>query len=170
MSILTIGWVRVINMLLILIIFIVIETRLTKKYPYIEGVRLSKTEIVLWLLWLLLVFQPIILPSLGQPKPPIHFVLTGWFLSGCGIWLYKQTRQQLGSHSANPVVPETGYLKTGVYTYFRHPMYVSFFLIATGISFIGHSLLSPLLVMLTIFVFGRKIYYEEKLRVQSHKA
>lgn len=159
---------RVIQMVLVLILFGGIETILTRRYPYIEGARLGAGDKILGGIWLLTIAQPLLLPALGIAYPSVWTVLSGWLVSGMGLILYYMARHRLGSHSANPVVPSSGYIVDGVYRYLHHPMYVSFALMATGISLIGFSILSPVLIVATIALFfGYKAPREEKLRANT---
>lgn len=167
---LTIALARVIQMVLILVLFGTIETVLTRRYPYVDGSRLNAGDKFLWVVWLLVIAQPLLLPAWGLAPPPLWMVLVGWLFSVPGLVLYYLARRRLGSHSANPAVPTGGYMRDGIYKYFRHPMYVSFVLLATGIGFMGASVLSPILVVTAVgLYFGYKARREEALRAQAEK-
>jgi protein-S-isoprenylcysteine O-methyltransferase Ste14 len=159
-------------MILILVLFGLVETVLTGKYPYTDGARLSLGDTILAMTVLGVVSQPILWPKLGILRPPSWFIVVGFITSGLGILGYIVSKHALGSHSIHPVVPPQGYVSSGIYRYLRHPMYVSFTLLVVGIALIGASMLSVVLIPATIFVyFGQKARREEALRavVESSK-
>lgn len=158
-------------MILILVSSSLVEILLARKYPYPDGARLSLSDKVLAMLVLGVASQPILWPKLGILHPPIWLIIVGFIASGLGLLGYILSKLALGSHSIHPVVPPKGYVSSGIYRYLRHPMYVSFTLLALGIALIGASGLSLVLIPATIFVyFGQKARKEDLLRAAVEKS
>lgn len=171
MSIITFPLIRTIGMILILVLSSLVEIILARKYPYTDGARLSLSDKVLVMLVLGVITQPILWPRLGILHPPSWFIIVGFATSGFGILGYILSKRALGSHSIHAVVPPQGYVSSGIYRYLRHPMYVSFTLLALGIALIGASVLSLALIPVTLFVyFGQKARKEDSLRAAVEKS
>ena len=116
---------RVMIMIMILVIHGFIESTLSKRYPYIDGDRNSTESNISAVLCLVVLVQPLLLPSFGLTHPSFWFVISGFFLSVLGGIGYILSKHALGVHSVNEVVPPNGYVSSGIYCYLRHPMYVS---------------------------------------------
>ena len=160
---------RTIEMFVLLLLSGSIEFILTRKYPYV-GKRFSTGNLIVFTPLFGVLVQPVLLPSWGLSSPPAWLVVAGFVLWALGVVGYTLAKLEVGSHAVEAVVPEEGYVSTGIYRYLRHPMYVSFALVIAGISAIGASIFSLVAVTTATLVYWLKAREEDRLRMVHENA
>lgn len=116
----------------------------------------------------LLVLQPILLPFLSfhtAQRWGIFLQLLGVILILFSLVLHLWSRVHLQQFYAErvEVQPEHAVIRSGPYARVRHPVITSFFGIATGLFLINPALTTLLILIYTVWDFGRAARQEEDL-------
>jgi len=86
------------------------------------------------------------------------------FLIGATIGLVAVFTQKPGNFNIRPYIKDDCKLVThGIYSYIRHPMYLSVLIMMFGIFFIYLKIIQFILYLLLVIVLIEKLNYEEKL-------
>jgi protein-S-isoprenylcysteine O-methyltransferase Ste14 len=114
-----------------------------------------------------LIFQPIIAPGLSlyiQAGWGVWIQVLGIALAGLGLIIHVWARVHLGRFYAERVEVITGHqvIDTGPYAYVRHPIILSFFLIAIGLFLINPALPTALMAVYTYWDFSGAARREEQ--------
>lgn len=116
----------------------------------------------------ILVIQPILFPAIGiQIKGTWGLLLeaTGILMIFTSLALYTWCRAHLQHFYAEriEVQPEHRIIDSGPYSFMRHPIFTSFFGIATGLFLVNPALTTLILLFYAIWDFTRAAQQEEDL-------
>jgi len=93
------------------------------------------------------------------------------FFVGLVVGILALLRNKLGNFNIQPKMKENATLiTTGIYTYVRHPMYLSVILMMLGVWVNSPTLLETLLLLLLILVLLLKAKKEEAIWLQESEA
>jgi len=93
------------------------------------------------------------------------------FFVGLVVGILALLRNKLGNFNIQPKMKENATLiTTGIYTYVRHPMYLSVILMMLGVWMNAPALLETLLLLLLILVLLLKAKKEEAIWLQESEA
>lgn len=119
-----------------------------------------------------LIMQPTLLPWMGLHTDAWWgrlLQVVGIFLLPNALGLHWWARVSLRQFYAERVEiqPEHRLVTSGPYTYTRHPMFVSFFMLVTGLVLVNPSLPTLVTAIYTLWDFSRAARQEEKLLVEN---
>jgi protein-S-isoprenylcysteine O-methyltransferase Ste14 len=122
--------------------------------------------------WLLLVVQPVLLPEVGVSTTAwwgLAAQVVGMASVACGLVLHWWARSHLQHFYVEDVQFQEGqYLvNTGPYERVRHPVFTSFFLIATGLLLINPALTTLAMVLYVSVDFSSAARQEEALLLEE---
>jgi protein-S-isoprenylcysteine O-methyltransferase Ste14 len=114
------------------------------------------------------VVQPLLFPQWTWFDHPA-FPVVGTLLSICALLLIRWARLHLGRFFFEGEETQEGHtlVETGPYRYVRHPLYTSFFLLATGTFLINPSLIMLVACLYTYMDFTRASRRDETLLLAS---
>jgi protein-S-isoprenylcysteine O-methyltransferase Ste14 len=117
---------------------------------------------------LLLILQPIILPSISLHVDNVWGIMVQAIggisvLAGLILHIWARSHLQHFYTERVEVQPDHKVIDTGPYAMVRHPVFTSFFLLAYGVFFINPAVTTLLIVVYTLWAFTTSAKEEEKL-------
>jgi len=171
-----VGIYQSLAILILVILFYVADVLLMRRYDPKREYGSSRNwvyTILAVIAGVLIIIQPAVWPWLGLQIDAwwgLLIQVIGLVLGLGGLALHWWARNHLGQFYAerSSDIQEGQYLiDTGPYAYVRHPLYTSYFALATGLLLINPALPTLLVVIYAYVDFSFAIRREEKLLVQN---
>jgi protein-S-isoprenylcysteine O-methyltransferase Ste14 len=126
------------------------------EHPYSHMIQISSV-IAFFLVWILDVF---VIHFASEISNSIHLVIrVVLFLIFVtfSFFLFNSSHDKVFSHSNEP----KGLISSGVYSYIRHPMYLSVLVLLLAFTILTFSLLSFIPWIIAVILFDRMVIFEE---------
>lgn len=162
--------------LTVAIAFYAVDFRLMRRYDPLRAYGSSRNwvyTILAVIAALLVIAQPIIWPQLGL----YTHVWWGLLVQGIGVtmtigalalhWWAREHLRQFYAERSSDIQSGQYLVNSGPYAYVRHPMYTSYFILATGIMLINPSLPTLSITIYAFVDFSLATRREEKLLIEN---
>lgn len=154
------------------VLFYISDLFLLKKYDHRRpsgGTAMHPLVVVLSLIVMVIFFlQPVIWPGLGIQTDQwwgLAIQVVGILLQVCGLGLYVWARLNLGEFycQREEIQEDHQVVESGPYRYVRHPIFVSFFAIGTGMLLVNPSLVTIIIVGGAFRLFTQSARRDEEM-------